>query len=311
VQPTPGADLSFASTYLADPDRFPPDGERRWGRSELVADIVGGPYRLLGLSAEQRTTLRQELPPVDGSSPQPPAVTITVHRASHGTFRQRQRGDPDPGLAIEYVGDRVHIAGWGTAATMHRAATPDVTLWTCYERGPSFAGAVANALRVTTAYRLLSMGGVVLHSAGIVSNQRAHLFVGHSGAGKTTLSSQSLEAGRTVLSDDLNAVLTETGRVVVRQLPFAGDLGRGRVVPGAHELHGLYRLEQGPVDRLRPLSRGAALATLASCCPGVNADPQVADRLVGNLDRVLDRLSMQVLTFRLDGNPWQVIEPCP
>src|SRR5262249_12282362 len=116
----------------------------------------------------------------------------------------------------EYAMDFAHGERSVCLAGLHLMArldwTPNLSpnlggaLWTS-EEGELFPGIGENFLRVLVAYRLLELGGAVLHSAGVADGDGAFLFLGPSGAGKTTLSRQSEAQGRTVLSDDLNALL--------------------------------------------------------------------------------------------------------
>jgi hypothetical protein len=177
------------------------------------------------------------------------------------------------------------------------------------------------------AYRLLEIGGVVLHSAGVVRNGAAFLFLGRSGAGKTTVARLSLAAGAEVLSDDLNALclaralpgdgaagaagVTGVGAgCVVVKLPFTGDLGERRAVRPPVPLGALLRLEQDVADALAPLSRAETLGCLLTCAPFVNVDPYRRDRLQQVL---LDLLAAGApracsLRFSLRGGLWSTID---
>jgi hypothetical protein len=135
---------------------------------------------------------------------------------------------------------------------------------------------------------------------------RALLFLGPSGAGKTTLSGLALASGRTVLSDDLNACLPGPP-ARVEKVPFTGDLGE-RGAAGSYPLRGLLRLEQGPADALRPLGTAAAMAALLACSPFVNGDPHRRDLLLANLEAVARSAPAQVLTFDLAGGFWGILD---
>jgi hypothetical protein len=110
-------------------------------------------------------------------------------------------------------------------------------LWVATEETGAFRGAFENFLRVLTAHALLLEGGVLLHSAAVVSAGGAYLFVGPSGAGKSTISHASHSAGRTVVSDDLNVV---TSRFTLGGNSFFSEIGTRR--EGSFPLRGMYRL---------------------------------------------------------------------
>jgi len=210
-------------------------------------------------------------------------------------------------------------------------------LWTPEGGGERFPGVFENFLRVLVAYRLLELGGVVLHSAGVVRDGAAFLFLGRSGAGKTTAARFSLAQGAEVLSDDLNALIpggphvgaassgsdrrasaasaagsgasTSAGCVVLK-LPFTGDLGERRAVRPPVPLGALLRLEQAAADALAPLSRAETLACLLACVPFVNVDPHRRERL----EQVLLALASATapcaftLRFSLGGGFWSIID---
>jgi len=62
-------------------------------------------------------------------------------------------------------------------------------------------------VRILLAESLLAREGLLLHSVGIAAANRSSVFVGESGAGKTTLGALCREAGLVYLSDELVAVV--------------------------------------------------------------------------------------------------------
>jgi hypothetical protein len=178
-------------------------------------------------------------------------------------------------------------------------------LWVATEETGAFRGAFENFLRVLTAHALLLEGGVLLHSAAVVSAGGAYLFVGPSGAGKSTISHASHSAGRTVVSDDLNVV---TSRFTLGGNSFFSEIGTRR--EGSFPLRGMYRLEKGTEDALRPMGEAEALATLIACAPFVNHSRFLAHRLWSNLSALAGRVPGHVLTFRREATFWPLIESC-
>ena len=245
----------------------------------------------------------------------PPVRLRLLRRAAEEFLPVDVRGW-EYGLDFDWSPAAVRIAGLGLMARLEWRPDLAAALWTPADGGPLFPGVFENLLRILVAYRLLDIGGVVLHSAGVVRNGAVFLFLGRSGAGKTTVARLSLAAGAEVLSDDLNALCPADGAAgggagcAVVKLPFTGDLGERRAVRPPVPLAALLRLEQDVADGLAPLSRAETLACLLTCAPFVNVDPHRRDRLQQVL---LDLLAAGApragaLRFSLRGRFWSIID---
>jgi len=300
----------FGEKFLRYPDLFPTrrSGEP-WGAEAIVIDFVGGPYRFSGLGAAQVAAARErfgELCRRPEESP-PPAVEVALFRIGGGEFLPVELEGWTYTFDRDYRPGSVRLAGLDFVGRVEW--TPELTgaLWSSEEGGQAFQCLFENYFRVLVSYRLLELGGALLHSAGVVSKGRAHLFLGRSGAGKSTISRLSLESGRTVLSDDMNALCPDGGVTMVEKLPFAGDLGRTPTPRRAYPLASLNRLRQGP-DAIRPVSTAESLALLIACAPFVNGDDHRLDQLESNLERLIRSVPSQQLTFSLDGDFWELLE---
>jgi hypothetical protein len=181
-------------------------------------------------------------------------------------------------------------------------------LWTPLQEGGEFLEAFENCFRALVSYRLLDLGGAVLHSSGVVDGDRAWVFFGHSGAGKTTIARRSLAEGRTVLSDDINALFVEDSVSYVAKMPFAGELGRSNERVEPVRLVGLNRIEQAAAESWRPLTVAAAVASMLSCAPFLNRDPYRLPTLMTNLEALARGTTTGVLQFSLAGDFWSTLE---
>lgn len=295
-------DGSFGERFLELPDLFParPAGEP-WGPVSRRLELAGGPYVLTGLSEGQETVLRRRFRGRMGEVVER-AVPVRIFRAAPSDFRSFDRSGREMTVDRAYDPRSVRLAGWRFMARLDWRPELTGTVWTSLSEGVELQGVFENFLRVLVAYRLLATGGALVHSAGVVEEGRAYLFLGPSGAGKTSVGRLARSAGRTVLSDDMNAVVaaSRTSGFQVERLPFAGDLGqtdRGEVYP----LGGLLRLQKGPEVHLEDLSPARALAGVLSCCPFVNADPHRREVLEENLEAVLAAVPAGRLTFPRQG----------
>jgi hypothetical protein len=162
---------------------------------------------------------------------------------------------------------------------------------------PWFGGIVENVVRLLTAYDVLNDGGVMLHCAGIVRDNRAAILFGHSGAGKSTCSELALKEGCSVISDDINVIEHSAGGWQVVPVPFSGSLNRQSDIRNPVPVDGLYRLRQSELDIPRHCSMARSIALLAGSAPFVNQDPLRAGRLVETLTRLAGDLPVRELHF--------------
>ncbi|BAO43701.1 hypothetical protein TBH_C0764 [Thiolapillus brandeum] len=157
-----------------------------------------------------------------------------------------------------------------------------------------------NYLRTVAAYAALQRRGLFLHSAGIVVDNQAWLFLGRSGAGKTTLSRLALKQGADILSDDANMLLPDAaGRYHAGPVPFAGELGDvNKDARQDYPVAGLLWLEQDDCLECADLPPAQQLARTMACCPVVNVDPFRGEKLLDVIENLLKQVPMRVLHFR-------------
>ncbi|MHB8608369.1 MAG: hypothetical protein ACYDCG_08730 [Candidatus Acidiferrales bacterium] len=111
-------------------------------------------------------------------------------------------------------------------------------------------------------HRLSRGEGVEVHAVGISDDSgRGHLFLGHSGAGKSTTARLWLDRpGVKILSDDRIILRAREGRIWMYGTPWHGDAGIAS--PDSAPLSGIYLLEHGKNNEQRTLPPGRAAAEL-------------------------------------------------
>lgn len=116
---------------------------------------------------------------------------------------------------------------------------------------------------------LYQRGYLVLHASSVSICDTAVAFLGHSGAGKSTIAAACQERGHTMLSDDITAVeIVDEKPIVTPGLPllkltpeFADGFDIGRAYPSAGPGDKqLYRAPSGVPRSTRPLERLYVLA---------------------------------------------------
>ncbi len=315
---------AFGERFLALPDLFPARrGGESWGDRRLALDLPGGPYVAAGLSAAQAAAAEERFGeicrPVEREDAG--AVELRLFAVSPAEFLPVDTRGWEYALDFDHQPAAVRVAGLDLMARLDWApGLPlQAALWTSALCTPEDGGAPAdrfpgifeNVLRVLVAYRLLDAGGLAVHAAAVADGGAAYLFLGRSGAGKTTLSRLSEAAGRTVLSDDLNALLPGEEGLRVAKLPFTGDVGDRRRGAPPLPLARLLRLEKSAADELRPLSRAGAAAQLVACAPFVNVDPHRRERVSSIAADLAAAAPAGVLAFSLAGGFWSILTSDP
>ncbi len=114
--------------------------------------------------------------------------------------------------------------------------------------------------RILLTNRLARMNAGVVHASAVSYRGRALLFLGRSGAGKTTIARQLRECGAHLLNDDRAAIRMTQDRITASATPWHGEDPEMR--PDVMSLGGLFFLRQAAVNRLTALSPATALASL-------------------------------------------------
>ena len=110
---------------------------------------------------------------------------------------------------------------------------------------------------------LTRVRAIELHGCGIVARQRGacYLFVGHSGAGKsTTARLWSSERGVAILSDDRIILREHAGEMLMYGTPWHGEAEHAS--SASSPLSGIFVLEHGLGNAITPLSRSQAVSEL-------------------------------------------------
>jgi hypothetical protein len=295
--------MSFGEQFLHYPDLFPARGSRElWDDGSLLIDFIGGPYRFSGLCETQIQAIQErfgERCRIDDNIE--PAAETAVFQVPDNEFRTFDMRGWEMRIDFDYQPNQIRMAGWRFMARIGLMPNIQTAFWTPDDADIVATSAFENLFRTIVAYRIVELGGVLLHSAGVADETGAWLFIGRSNAGKTTLSRLSLEAGLTVLSDDMNAVFPNGAGFVTEQLPFAGDLGQTLGSGRRYPVRAIYHLEKGDHNTVTPVADHDRLARLMVCAPFTNTNPHVNAALLDNLDQMRQAIPGAQLTFSLEG----------
>lgn len=132
---------------------------------------------------------------------------------------------------------------------------------------PRLYDSLINALRWFLPHLLLNFNVVILHSSCVLDEKdSAHVFLGVSGAGKTTVC--TLSGKRKILGDDMNAIsfdgqgmpLAEAS-ILGGHLEYQGPLGK------RFPIAGFYCLHQSQSNKLTAIGSKELCRKLVSSCP--------------------------------------------
>ncbi len=152
---------------------------------------------------------------------------------------------------------------------------------------------------------LATRGGCYLHSAGIKINNRGLLFVGHSDAGKSTISSLLSDYGK-ILCDD---------RMIVRKWPdefkIHGTWHHGDVPDISHEsapLNAMLFLEQSEETRLVPVDdRQDSLRRILPCLIKAYSTSGWWDKTLSTVESIVAQTKCYIFRFCKDKSASEAI----
>jgi hypothetical protein len=166
--------------------------------------------------------------------------------------------------------------------------------------------ALDSLLRILLSFVLLPRSGFLLHAASVVRDGRAYVFVGRSGAGKSTVASRSPSGS--VLTDEISLLRFSDVCWHAHGTPFWGEFraaGMNRRYPVA----GIYLLSQALEDRVEPLSAKEILRALLPCVLFFTSRKDANEVLLQMLLGLARQVPCYRLSFRMGSGFWEVIAP--
>jgi hypothetical protein len=146
-------------------------------------------------------------------------------------------------------------------------------------------------------HRLACGYGLEVHAVGIVEETgRGHLFLGHSGAGKSTTARLWVnEPGVRILSDDRIILRAHGEKIFMYGTPWHGDAGISS--PNCAAVTNIYFLEQYRHNEILPLAPGVAAAELFSRSFVPRHCAQSLDFSLGFMERVTRQIPCNIFRF--------------
>lgn len=156
-------------------------------------------------------------------------------------------------------------------------------------------------------HRLSRGEGVEVHAVGICDQGgRGHLFLGHSGAGKSTTARLWLQRpGVKILSDDRIILRSDGGAIWMYGTPWHGDAGIAS--PDCVRLSAIYLLEHGDRNEQLPLLPGQAAAELFTRSFVTHHSGEGIRFTLEFLDRVARQVACSIFRFVPDDSAVEAI----
>ena len=161
------------------------------------------------------------------------------------------------------------------------------------------------ALRIFHTVVLATRDGFLLHAASAIRNGKAFLFMGPSGAGKTTIASLR-PSDTTLLTDEVSYVRKQAEGFAAFGTPFAGELAKSGENVSA-PIAGLHLLVQGPENRIEPVGASDAVRAVLANMLFFAEDPQLVRSVFQSACQLVSCIPVYRLTFVPDFRVWESI----
>ncbi len=181
-------------------------------------------------------------------------------------------------------------------------STPDYTSATIHVHDEL---ALKHALmNLYSSYIVYHNWGLLIHSSCAVQNGKAHIFAGHSGAGKSTAA--RLSEPRELLSDEATIVKITEDEITVFDSPFRSEL-QSTGYQQSSPLGGIQLLHQADKNKLEKMRKPDALLSLMDKVFYWSHDSAETQRIMGLLRTLVEKVPVYELYFRKDPTFWELI----
>ena len=151
-------------------------------------------------------------------------------------------------------------------------------------------------LEYIVARQLARHDGVLIHASTAIVDGGAYIFVGHSGAGKSTIAAIAESVGAKIPTDDRTILTVGDAPPMAWGTPWHGSLVRKS--PDGAPLRGIYLLQQSGLDRCEPLPPGRAVKELFVRLIQPRLHGAEIQQTLHVLESIVERVPTAVLHFR-------------
>jgi hypothetical protein len=162
-----------------------------------------------------------------------------------------------------------------------------------------------SVIRIVHTLLLADSGGFLLHASSAIRNEKAFLFSGVSGAGKTTIAKLA-PPDAALLTDEISYVIQSAGKYSAVGTPFFGELGRAGQNLRA-PIEAVYLLAKGPVNKIETLTGPEAITSLLENILFFARDAKSVKLVFDAACDFAERVPIRRLTFVPDSRVWELI----
>jgi hypothetical protein len=149
--------------------------------------------------------------------------------------------------------------------------------------------------------------GAVLHASSAVAGGLAAVFLGRSGAGKTTAATLARRAGAELISEEFTYVALEPHGARLYSVPFRQKHELAAPGPGAYPVPAFYALEQDGRDGIEALPQGECVRRLLTCAAVGVRDRAFTVPALEVCEALAGRVPVRRLRFRRTPAFWQLV----
>ena len=214
---------------------------------------------------------------------QPSVFSLSIERGAAPSFSEELRQEDEGQVIVcgrTADGQPVFEFVWAGATAGWLVCSADYREGRLATTGSHTKLAIDNALMVLYALATAGSGTVLFHAAVVSHGDRAYMFLGPSGTGKSTHARLWLKHidGTELMNDDNPVVrIGADGRATVYGSPWSGKTPCYRNV--SRELGAIVLLSQAPFNKIRRLGGLEAYAALVPSISGKRWDERIADGL--------------------------------
>ncbi|WP_026694387.1 hypothetical protein [Peribacillus kribbensis] len=146
--------------------------------------------------------------------------------------------------------------------------------------------------------------GLLIHSSCVIENKRAHIFSGHSGAGKSTAA--KLSHPRELLSDEATIVKVSAEGITIFDSPFRSEI-QNKNKQGGFPLGSIQLLRQSLDINRERMGRADAMLQLMDKVFFWPCEREETVKIIGLLKALVSQTPVYRLDFQKNNRFWELI----